>query len=56
MFKMISKVGKKDRKLFVYSQASSKKVSFPPTRIFPPMASRLPPSEIVGSFSAASSM
>ena len=50
IFNMISIFGKKDRKLFVYSQASVTKSSGPPTRIFPPMESSIPPTEIVGFF------
>lgn len=53
---MIPTVGKKCRKLLVYSQASVRKVSEPPTRILPPMAGRIPPTEMVGSVSAASRM
>ena len=37
----------------VYSQASVRKVSDPPTRILPPMAGRMPPTEMVGSIFAA---
>ena len=47
---MISMFGKKDRKLFVYSQASVTKISGPPTRMLPPMESSIPPTEIVGFF------
>ena len=50
---MISIVGKKERKLLVYSQASVTNSSGPPTRMFPPMECRIPPTEMVGSFSAA---
>ncbi len=53
IFNMIPTVGKKCRKLLVYSQASVRKVLEPPTRIFPPMAGRMPPTEMVGSVSAA---
>ena len=53
MFRMISMVGKKDRKLLVYSQASVTNISGPPTRILPPMASSIPPTEMVGSFRAS---
>ena len=42
-------VGKNFKKLFVYSQASVMNVSDFPTRIFPPIAGRMPPTEIVGS-------
>ena len=41
--------GKKLKKLLVYSHASVRKVSEWPTRIFPPMDGRIPPTEIVGS-------
>lgn len=44
----------KCRKLFVYSQASVTKMPELPTRIFPPMACRIPPTEMVGSVSPAS--
>ena len=42
-------VGKKLRKEFVYSQASTTKVSCPPTRMLPPMSFSMPPTETVGS-------
>ena len=45
-------VGLKDRKLLVYSQASSRKFSFPPMRIFPLISGSTPPMEMVGSSSA----
>ena len=41
--------GKKLKKLFVYSQASVTNVSDSPTRIFPPIAGRIPPTLMVGS-------
>ena len=45
--------GKKLKKLFVYSQASVTKVSDSPTRIFPWIAGKIPPTEMVGSASAS---
>ena len=50
---MISILGKKDKKLFVYSHASVTKSSEAPTRIFPPIEFKMPPTEMVGSASAA---
>ena len=46
-------VGKKDRKLLVYSHASVRNRSECPTRIFPPISGRMPPTEMVGSFWAS---
>ena len=48
--------GKKFRKLFVYSHASVINVPEFPTRILPPMAFRIPPTEMVGSKSASRRM
>ena len=56
MLRITEIFGKKWRKLLVYSQASVTKMSEPPTRIFPPMAFRMPPTEMVGSFSPARRM
>ena len=50
IFRITATVGKKDRKLLVYSHASVRNVSEWPTRIFPPISGRIPPTEIVGSF------
>ena len=44
-------VGKKDKKLFVYSQLSTAITSFLPILIFP-NAGRIPPRDTVGSVSA----
>ena len=46
-------VGLNDKKLLVYSQASVTKRSERPTLILPPMLLSMPPTEIVGSASAA---
>ena len=46
--------GKKSKKLLVYSQASVTNTSELPTLIFPPIAFKIPPTEMVGSFSASS--
>ena len=46
-------VGKNDKKLLVYSQASVTNMSDLPTRIFPPMLFKMPPTDIVGSLCAA---
>ena len=51
MFRIMLIFGKKLRKLLVYSQASVRKISEFPTRIFPPMAGRIPPTLMVGSHS-----
>ncbi len=40
----------------VYSQASVTNRSGPPTRMLPPMSFKMPPTEIVGSVSAARRM
>ena len=40
----------------VYSQASVTNRSGPPTRMLPPMSFKMPPTEIVGSVSAANRM
>ena len=40
----------------VYSQASVTNRSGPPTRMLPPMSFKMPPTEIVGSVSAAKRM
>ena len=53
MLRIMPIFGKKLKKLLVYSHASVRKVSEWPTRIFPPMDGRIPPTEIVGSQSAA---
>ena len=50
---MILILGKKLRKLLVYSQASVTKYSDLPTRMFPPMSLKIPPIERVGSVSAS---
>ena len=47
-------MGKKLKKLLVYSQASVRKQSEFPILIFPPIIGRIPPTETVGSASAAS--
>ena len=52
---MIPIFGKKFKKLFVYSHASVMNVSDFPTRIFPPIAFKIPPTEMVGSRSASRS-
>ena len=49
MFRMMLIFGKKLKKLLVYSQASVRKVSDCPTRMFPPIAGRMPPTLMVGS-------
>ena len=49
-FKMIPAVGWNFKKLFVYSQASVMKFSEWPMRIFPPIASRIPPTDIAVSY------
>lgn len=52
MFRMIPIFGFRLRKLLVYSHASVTKCPDRPTRIFPPISFRIPPTEIVGSRSA----
>ncbi len=49
MFRITLIFGKKLKKLLVYSHASVIKVSECPTRIFPPIAGRIPPTLMVGS-------
>ena len=46
--------GRKFKKLFVYSQASEIKTSDFPTRRFPSIAFKIPPTVMVGSFFAMS--
>ena len=48
-FKIMFMVGWKDKKLLVYSQASVTKIPDCPTRILPPILSKMPPTEMVGS-------
>ena len=55
-FKIIEIFGKKLKKLLVYSQASVTKYGELPTRILPPMVSKMPPTEMVGSAFAAIKM
>ena len=45
--------GRKVKKLLVYSHASDTKMEEAPTRRFPPIDGRIPPTEIVGSALAA---
>ena len=49
MFRITLILGKKLKKLLVYSHASVIKVSEFPTRIFPWIAGRIPPTLMVGS-------
>ena len=53
-FKIMLYFGRKFKKLFVYSQASETNTSESPTRRFPPMEGRIPPTLMVGSACAAS--
>ena len=48
-FKITAVVGKKERKLFVYSQLSLTKFSECPMRRFPPIEGIIPPTRMVGS-------
>ncbi len=50
---MMPILGKKLKKLLVYSQASVRKISGPPTRTQLPMDFKMPPMDRVGSMSAA---
>ena len=56
IFNITPILGKKCRKLFVYSHASVTKYSDLPTRIFQPIAFKMPPTEIVGSSSPSNRM
>ena len=56
MFRMTLIFGKKLKKLLVYSHASVTKVSEFPTRIFPWIAGRIPPTLMVGSHSPSRRM
>ena len=49
MFRMMLIFGKKLKKLLVYSQASVMNVPECPRRRLPPIAGRIPPTEMVGS-------
>ena len=53
---MIFIVGINDKKLLVYSQASVTNIPDFPIRIFPPILFKIPPTDIVGSASAARSI